>query len=112
MTDGMLDELIVAMRDLHLRRRRRRRVAGAATMIVLATAVVWSTRPASDGRIEPPDTGPIVQVVGSTPRTGVVRMIDDDELLRRLAEIDRPTGLIRSEGRSWLTKPVVGRPQV
>ncbi len=112
MIDGMLDELIVAMRDLHRRRRRRRRVAGAAALIVLATAVVWGTRPGSDHRMVPPDTGPIVQVVRSAPRTGVVRMIDDEELLRRLAEIDRPTGLIRTEGRSWLTQPVVGRPQV
>lgn len=112
MNDRMLDELIVAMRDLHRRRRRRRRVTGFAALIVLATAVVWGTRPVSDHRVGGPDTPTIVQIVRSTPRTGVVRMINDEELLKRLAEIDRPTGLIRSEGRSWLTEPVVGRPQV
>jgi hypothetical protein len=112
MSDRMLDELIVAMRDIHARRRRRRRVTGSAALIALATAIVWGTRPTPHRVVTEPDTPTVVQVVRNMPRTGLVRMIDDEELLRRLAEIDRPTGLIRSEGRSWLTEPVVGRPQV
>ena len=112
MSERMLDELIVAMRDIHSRRRRRRRVTGSAALIVLATAIVWGTRRTPHHFVAEPDTPTVVQIVRSMPRTGVVRVIDDEELLRRLAEIDRPTGLIRSEGRSWLTEPVVGRPQV
>ena len=114
--ERMLDELTAAMRCLHRRRRRRRRLAGSAALIVLATAVVWGMRPASrtgqERGIADPGPGPVVQVVRRAPRTGVVRTIDDEELLGRLAEIDRPAGLIRTEGRSWLTETVVGGPPV
>ena len=40
-------------------------------------------------------------------RTVWVRLIDDDELVERLAEIERPTGLIRIEGNARLTRSVV-----
>ena len=114
--ERMLDELTVAMRCLHRRRRRRRRLTGAAALIVLATAAVWGTRPASrpahQRGVADPGPAMIVQVVRHAPRTGVVRTMDDEELLGRLAEIDRPTGLIRTEGRSWLTETVVGGPPV
>jgi hypothetical protein len=45
--------------------------------------------------------------VRNAPRTGLIRTIGDDELLDRLSEIARPTGMIRSEGRVWLTNPPV-----
>ena len=32
--------------------------------------------------------------------------INDDELIALLAKMDRPAGLIRSEGRIWLTNKV------
>lgn len=36
----------------------------------------------------------------------IVDRIDDAELLMNLAALSRPTGLIRSGGRTWLTSPV------
>ncbi len=51
---------------------------------------------------------PTVQIVRHAPRTGLIRTIDDEELLVRLAEINRPAGMIRTEGRVRLTEPVVG----
>ncbi len=111
--ERMLDELTVAMRCLHRTRRRRRRLVGSAALIVLATAAVWGMRPASRPAQEGVSgRGTVVQVVRRAPRTGVVRTIDDEELLGRLAEIDRPAGMIRTEGRSWLTETVVGGPPV
>ncbi len=49
---------------------------------------------------------PRVERVSGDYRTGLVKVIDDDELVLRLAEIDRPAGLIRTEGRVWLTSAV------
>ena len=45
-------------------------------------------------------------VVIVTKRTGRIRSIDDDELLRRLSEIDRHAGLIRTADGARLTNPV------
>ena len=36
----------------------------------------------------------------------LVRHIDDSELLKMLAEIGRPAGLVRSGSRVWLTNAV------
>ena len=42
-----------------------------------------------------------------SPRlTSVVEVIGDQELLQRLAQMDRPTGLVRADGKVWLTAPV------
>lgn len=35
-----------------------------------------------------------------------VEILDDASLLRELAQLNRPAGLIRSEGRTWLTADV------
>ena len=51
---------------------------------------------------------PTEQIVRHAPRTGLIRTIDDEELLVRLAENNRPTGMIRTEGRVRLTQAVVG----
>ena len=39
-------------------------------------------------------------------RTGLIRQIEDAELIEILAEIDRPAGLIRTEGSIRLTEAV------
>jgi hypothetical protein len=113
----MLDELIVAMRHHH-RRRRRVRVTAAWCLLLAVAGGTWIVRtrqvaqpPGFDSthahqpQVEAPTTR-IERVTGGY-RTGLVKVIDDDELVLRLAEIDRPAGLIRTEGRVWLTSAVV-----
>lgn len=39
-------------------------------------------------------------------RTSVVEVIGDKMLLKVLAQMDRPAGLIRADGKVWLTAPV------
>ncbi len=112
--DRMLNELTTAMRRHHARRRSGRRLATTSALLAVAAGAVWVTasRPATRQHLDhgdpPGHRSPTVQVIRSAHRTGLIRTIDDDELLVRLAEIDRPTGLIRTEGRVWLTEVVVG----
>ncbi len=114
--ETMLDELIVAMRHHH-RRRRQVRTAAAWGLLLAVAGGTWIVRaqqvaqPAGfdDTRVDPPLVeAPVtrVQRVSGDYRTGLVKVIDDDELVERLAEIDRPAGLIRTEGRAWLTSAV------
>jgi hypothetical protein len=115
--EQMLDELIVAMRRHH-RRRRRARVTAAWGLLLAVAGATWIVR--AQQTAGPPGFGPSgidlprahaptprVKRVSGGYRTGLVQVIDDDELVLRLAEIDRPAGLIRSEGRVWLTSTVV-----
>jgi hypothetical protein len=106
--ETMLPGLIAAMKRHHRRRRIRRRIGAAGALVLVAAGGAWIVRgqaPAQPGRtVRPP--APLIPVVGQDYRTGLVRVIDDDELVRRLVEIDRPAGLIRTEGRVWLTSAV------
>ena len=104
----MLDELLVDVSRYHRRRRATRRLA-LALPLLLAAGSIWMIASQAGSRqrvtsIEPPF---VVQVVTGEYRTGLVRLIDDDELVERLAEIERPTGLIRIEGNARLTHTVV-----
>jgi hypothetical protein len=110
--ETMLDELIVAMRRHH-RRRRRVRVTAAWCLLLAIAGGTWIVR-AQQPRFDNTDAdlpqvkapAPRVERVSGDYRTGLVKVIDDDELVLRLAEIDRPAGLIRTEGRVWLTSAV------
>ena len=114
--DAMLGDLVVTMERLHRRRRIRRRLVTTAAVLTLAAGSTWliasqRTTPVmpDQDRVLPTPPGsnvPIIRRVG-LHRTGRIHSIDDDELITRLAEIDRPTGLVRSEGRVWLTESVV-----
>jgi hypothetical protein len=113
--ETMLDELIVAMRHHH-RRRRQVRTAALWCLLLAVAGGTWIVRARQVGRppgfdnthahlpLESP--APRVERVSGGYRTGLVKVIDDDELVLRLAEIDRPAGLIRTEGRVWLTTAV------
>jgi hypothetical protein len=114
--EAMLDELIVAMRHHHRRRRRLRSTAAWGLLLAVAggTWIVRAQHVAQPLRFDPTIADP-PQVKAAAPwiehvsggyRTGLVKVIDDDELVVRLAEIDRPAGLIRTEGRVWLTSAV------
>jgi len=105
--EAMLATLLEAMTRHHGRRRAARRGLAAAAL-TLAAGLAWMT----SVRVEPPLPAPaaFVRVVRSCPRSGVVRRIGDDELVRRLAEIHRPAGLIRMGGVTRLTADVVSAP--
>ena len=114
--ETMLDELIVAMGHHH-RRRRQVRTAAAWGLLLAVAGGTWIVRAQqvaqptafNDPGVAPPLVeAPVTRVlrVRGDYRTGLVKVIDDDELLGRLAEIDRPAGLIRTEGRVWLTSAV------
>ena len=45
-------------------------------------------------------------MAAGTSAGSMIEVIDDDELLRTLNAINRPTGLIRTAERTWLTRPV------
>ncbi len=105
------------------RRRRVRRFAvrGATTAAVFAAAGVflinsWVTPTTpneipEDRRLEfisivqvPP--GVLERYIVSTDVDSADYIIDDDDLVATLSAIGRPTGLIRSEGKTWLTESV------
>jgi len=50
----------------------------------------------------------IVERWRAAPTSSAV-IIDDQALLDTLAALDRPAGLIRSQGRLWLTRPVTDK---
>jgi len=88
--ETMLDELIVAMRHHH-RRRRQVRTAAAWCLLLAVAGGTWIVRAQQVGRppgfdnthahlpLEPP--APRVERVSGDYRTGLVKVIDDDELV-------------------------------
>ncbi len=104
--DRMLDHLLGVMRRHHRWRRvRRRAVTTLAVVMVVGTA--WATVARHLTSTSPPPPGPTIKWVSQNERTGVIRTMDDDELLGRLTEIRRPTGLIRVGDRAWVTVAVI-----
>ncbi len=104
--DAMLDELVGYMRRTHRLRTIRRRLSnlvavGGLGMLIGAAAWVFGSHRPSEG---PPGGGR--DDVSPPAHRVLVRQIDDSELLRMLAEIGRPAGLVRSGSRVWLTNAV------
>jgi hypothetical protein len=115
----MLGELVEAMNAIHHRRRVRRRLAGVAVMLLVFAGVAWvvasqlsfvdrarllivENQPSE----EVPDLPAPEPLIRLAQRTGLVRVVSDDELVTLLAQIDRPAGIVRSEGEIWLTNAV------
>lgn len=105
----MLSQLVGQMNHIHNTRRVRRRVIQTFTLVVVCVITVWVV----SLKYSKPQPNDFVIVhspnIEQPPRpqiTTLIKTINDDELIALLAEIDRPTGLIRSEGRIWLTNPV------
>jgi len=122
------------------RRRRRRSVAGGAAVALLlvvggAVVLTMQQRPANQPTLTPPNVAaPEAPPVNETPSidfqivrtndeidpTMIVRtdpeainamVVSDEELLRTLAEMGRPAGLIRMNGQVRLTRDVVDPPE-
>ncbi|HSD32275.1 MAG TPA: hypothetical protein VLB49_10220 [Gemmatimonadales bacterium] len=107
-----------AAQQRRLRRRSARRLFAVAAVCCLAAAVAdRAVRPWRPGPAPPP-TGselaggrsaadrPRIIVVSGTHRSGRVRPVGDDELVRFLHEIDRPAGLVREGDSVRLTRSV------
>ncbi|MCA9290787.1 MAG: hypothetical protein KDA25_06640 [Phycisphaerales bacterium] len=124
--ERMLEDILGDMVARHRRRRVRRRAIGAA-MVVIALAVVVAplvrTPPAPMSTPSPSlarqaDASVRIRIVQSDPDVvarlaapsspGLVRRIDDDELVRTLVEVHRPAGLIRVGTEVRLSAAVTG----
>ena len=123
--EAMLNDLIAAMRRTHRHRSRRRRAAGILAIVLVVIGFAWAAGlhlPGASQTTHVVGRGPVgpgsavdsvvgrstqaVRIVRHAHRTGRVRVIGDDGLLRVLDDLGRSAGLIRSEGRAWLTDAV------
>lgn len=126
--DAILDLLQGEMRTVHRRRRMHRQIAASSLMLVLVAGLTvliqssWRSREhTQDGQrftaeSAPDNPGCIIEMVQTDEsiidrwRTNSVPQadwLDDRTLLAALHDLGRPTGLIRAEGRTWLTSNVV-----
>jgi hypothetical protein len=130
--ERMHDELIAAMTTLHRRRRVRRHALVAAVVLLpmLLGAYAWfpsnsSTRPVQQivrdnpslpGSAHDAASLSLVQIVRTDPAIldryviaaplPRVEILDDQRLVRELVALGRPAGVVRMEGRIWLTTDV------
>ena len=117
--EQMLDELLGTMQQIHHRRRARRRLVGVAAMLLVFVGVAWvvASQLSFVDRAKPlivenqpseevPDLPAPEPLIRPFERTGLVRVVSDDELVTLLAQIDRPAGIVHSEGETWLTNVV------
>ncbi len=123
----MLADLTPRVRRVARARQVRAGVLASAALIALASLsilIIPGGKPQTIAGIDPAQPveplPPIIQVVRTDPtvmvrlavRTGEspsqIKRITDDELLLALAEMGRPTGMIHSQGRTWLTAKVTG----
>ncbi len=108
--EAMLDELVGAMQRVHRGRRVRRRAASALAVLTIFVGIAWVIGSQSPARpevvVKLPQPQPQPQPPDVTPTKRLIQMVDDDELLALLAQLDRPAGIVRSEGEIWLTTAV------
>lgn len=132
----MLENLQRDMVRVHRRRRARRHIAAAAVAPVLCVAAWWlwnaaNPPPRAARDVTHQSTGGESMIeTSSTPRAVVIEIVrtstkdfdsrivttrhdakylTDDGLLNALAQMDRHTGLIRSDSRVWLTSDVTDK---
>lgn len=127
--DRMLGDLVSRMREVHRARRVRRRVAMVAAPMLLIAAIAtiarWpGSRPTTsrDGTTVAHGSAPapaaIISVVRSSDDSLVryraepggesdMIVMTDAELLDALAGMNRPAGLVRTNGRVHLTRDVI-----
>jgi anti-sigma factor RsiW len=116
MSDGRREEMLAGLLEAMRARHRRRRAARgtlAVLGVVLAAGAAWV---AAGHLAAPPVSGRRtavaavrVTILHGCPRTGLISEMDDDQLLDRLAEIDRPSGLVRLGGQAWVVSERTAR---
>ncbi len=108
--EAMLDELVGAMQRVHHGRRVRRRTASALAVLTIFAGIAWviGSQSLFSDRAQPQIVVelPRQPVPNAPPTERLIQMVDDDELVALLAQIDRPAGIVRSEGEIWVTNPV------
>ncbi len=108
--EAMLSELIGAMQRVHHGRRVRRRVGSALAVLAVFAGMVWviGSQSLFGDRARPQILveGSQQPVPDAAPTERLIQMVDDDELVALLAQLDRPAGIVRSEGEIWLTNAV------
>ncbi len=108
--EAMLNELVGAMQRVHHGRRVRRRATSALVVLTIFAGMAWvigSQLPAEDQAESLIVINPPPQQVPDAPTTErLIQMVDDEELVTLLAQLDRPAGIVRSEGEIWLTNAV------
>ena len=110
---AMLQTLTTHLHRIHRRRRWGHQATAALALLVLGFAYAWVTgSDLSGSRGGQPGPGdialgpPRVTVIHHAPRTGLIRTVDDDDLVQVLHEIGRPAGLIRLDHQTRLTTAV------
>lgn len=108
--DAMLGELLGAMQRVHHGRRVRRRVVSGLAVLAIFAGIAWvvGSQSLSSDRAQPNRFVKLPQLpVPDAPvNERLIQTVDDDELVALLAQLDRPAGIVRSEGRIWLTNAV------
>ena len=108
--DAMLDELVGTMQRVHRGRRVRRRAASALAVLTVFAGIAWviGSQSLFGDRARPTTfvERPQPQLPGTPPTERLIQMVNDDELVALLAQLDRPAGIVRSEGKTWLTNAV------
>ncbi len=106
----MLDELVGAMQRVHHGRRVRRRVGRTLAILTIFAGMAWviGSQLLFSDRAQPSlvANDPSQLVPGVPPTEPRIRLLNDDELVALLAQLDRPAGIVRSEGEIWLTNAV------
>ncbi len=108
--EAMLDELVDAMQRVHHGRRVRRRAASTLAVLTIFAGIAWvigSQLSVNDrGQTWIADNQQQPQLPDAPPTGRLIQMLDDHELVALLAQLDRPAGIVRSEGKIWLTNAV------
>lgn len=107
---AMLSQLVGQMNHIHKARQVRRRVIHTLTLVIVCAGVVWAVSSKSSNSPQPEkivnEHSPNIKPALQPQKTTLIKTINDDELIALLAKINRPAGVIRSEGRIWLSNPV------
>ncbi len=106
--EEMLSQLVGQMNHIHNARQVRRRVIHTLALVIVCAITVWviSLKYSNpQPRIIADGTKKLEESIEKL-KTPLVKTINDDELIALLAQINRPAGVVRSEGRIWLTNPV------
>lgn len=105
---AMLSQLVGQMKHIHNARKMRRRVIHSLTLVIVCVGAVWaiSLKYSNPQSKEFAGGSTSNESLKELQESTLIKTINDDELIALLAKINRPAGMVRSEGRIWLTNAV------